>query len=160
VLAACDRAFGHRLMMDCIVPGGVRNDFSHDGIEALLKMLDEVIAAFTDVVRVYDETPSLQDRTCLTGVIAKDLVTRWGAGGFVGRGSGRGFDARRDLAYPPYFGLDFSVPVFDAGDVNARVWVRIREIEASERLLRHWLWSSVGGPVRAEVPAVEETREG
>jgi Ni,Fe-hydrogenase III large subunit len=160
VLAACDVAFGHRLMMDCIVPGGVTHDLSHDGTDALLKMLDETMAAFADVVRVYDETPSLQDRTCLTGTVSKDLVTRWGAGGHVGRGSGRAFDARRDLAYPPYFGMDFSVPVFDAGDVNARVWVRIREIEASARMLRHWLWSSVDGPVRIALPSVDKMREG
>ena len=160
VLAACDQAFGHRLMMDRIVPGGVTHDLSHDGVDTLLKMLDETVAAFADVVRVYDETPSLQDRTCLTGIVSKDLVTRWGAGGFVGRGSGRVFDARRDLAYPPYFGMDFSVPIFDAGDVKARVWVRIREIEASVRLLRHWLLSSVDGPIRAGLPAVDEAREG
>src|SRR5262249_48358056 len=58
VLAACDRAFGHRLMMDRIVPGGVTQDLSHEGTETLLKMLDETMAAFADVVRVYDETPS------------------------------------------------------------------------------------------------------
>ena len=160
VLAACDLAFGHRLMMDRIVPGGVTHDLSADGAAALLKMLDATMPAFAEIVRVYDETPSLQDRTCLTGIVGKDLVARWGAGGFVGRASGRAFDARRELAYPPYFGMDFSVPVLAAGDVNARVWVRIREIEASERLLRHWLWSAVDGPIRAELPAVDEPREG
>ncbi len=160
VLAACDLAFGHRLMMDRIVPGGVTHDLSADGAAALLKMLDATMPAFAEIVRVYDETPSLQDRTCLTGIVGKELVARWGAGGFVGRASGRAFDARRELAYPPYFGMDFSVPVLAAGDVNARVWVRIREIEASERLLRHWLWSAVDGPIRAELPAVDEPREG
>ena len=35
------------------------------------------------------------------------------------------------LAYPPYDELDFDVPVLDEGDVNARVWIRIREVEQS-----------------------------
>jgi Ni,Fe-hydrogenase III large subunit len=160
VLAACDAVFGHRLMMDRVVPGGVTHDLSADAREMLLAMLDDAAARFAEVVRVYDETPSLQDRTCLTGIVARDLVTRWAAGGFVGRGSGRSFDARRDLAYPPYFGMEFAVPTFEAGDVNARVWVRIREVEESTRLLRHWLWSTVEGPLRAEVPLVDEPREG
>jgi Ni,Fe-hydrogenase III large subunit len=160
VLAACDAAFGHRLMMDRVVPGGVTHDVSSDAREMLLAMLDDALARFADVVRVYDETPSLQDRTCLTGIVSRELVARWAAGGFVGRGSGRAFDARRELAYAPYFGMEFAVPTFEAGDVNARVWVRIREVEESARLLRHWLWSTVEGPLRAEVPLVEEPREG
>jgi Ni,Fe-hydrogenase III large subunit len=56
--------------------------------------------------------------------------------------------------------MEFAVPTFEAGDVNARVWVRIREVEESARLLRHWLWSTVEGPLCAEVPLVEEPREG
>jgi Ni,Fe-hydrogenase III large subunit len=160
VLAACDQAFGHRLMMDRIVPGGVTHDLSADGRDALLAMLDDALARFADVARVYDATPSLQDRTCLTGIVAPDLVARWAAGGFVGRASGRAFDSRRELAYAPYFGLDFTVPTFAAGDVNARVLVRIREVEESGRLLRHWLWSEDDGPVRAEVLPVMEPREG
>jgi Ni,Fe-hydrogenase III large subunit len=160
VLAACDATFGHRLMMDRVVPGGVTHDLTNDAREKLLAMLDDALARFADVVRAYDETPSLQDRTCLTGVVSRELVTQWAAGGFVGRGSGRAFDARRELAYPPYFGMEFAVPTFEAGDVNARVWVRIREVEESARLLRHWLWSTVEGPLCADVPLVEEAREG
>jgi Ni,Fe-hydrogenase III large subunit len=33
-------------------------------------------------------------------------------------------------------------------------------VEESARLLRHWLWSTVEGPLRTEVPAVSELREG
>jgi Ni,Fe-hydrogenase III large subunit len=160
VLAACDLAFGHRLMMDRIVPGGVAQDLAAEGRDALLEMLDDALPRFAEVVRVYDETPSLQDRTCTTGIVAPDLVRQWAAGGFVGRGSGRAFDSRRELAYAPYFGMDFTVPVLDAGDVDARVLVRIREVEESARLLRHWLWSEVGGPVRAEVPDAGAPCEG
>jgi Ni,Fe-hydrogenase III large subunit len=160
VLAACDLAFGHRLMMDRVVPGGVTHDLTNGAREMLAAMLDDATTRFAEVVRVYDATPSLQDRTCLTGIVAPDLVTRWAAGGFVGRASGRAFDARRELAYPPYFGMEFAIPTFEAGDVNARVWVRIREVEESARLLRHWLWSTVEGPLRAEMPPVAEPREG
>ena len=100
VLAASDVAFGHRLMMDRIVPGGVAQDLTGDGATAIGIMLDVIEPRFAEIVRLYDDTPSLQDRTCNTGIVAPDLVARWGAGGYVGRGSGRTFDARRAIASP------------------------------------------------------------
>ena len=39
------------------------------------------------------------------------------------------FDARRWPGYPPYDELVFEVPVLEEGDVNARLWIRIREVE-------------------------------
>jgi Ni,Fe-hydrogenase III large subunit len=111
-------------------------------------------------VRLYDDTPSLQDRTCNTGIVASDLVARWGAGGYVGRGSGRAFDARRAVAYPPYDQIALDVPVLSQGDVNARVWVRIREVETSIALVRAWLASLPAGPVAAALPARPGLSEG
>ena len=160
VLAASDRAFGHRLMMDVIVPGGLARDLDADGARAIIAMLDEIAPRFAEIVENYDDTPSLQDRTCTTGIVSADLVARWGAGGHVGRASGRDFDARRDLAYPPYVGMTFRVPVFASGDVDARVRVRIAEVETSMTLLRTWLAALPAGPVRASVPQIAEPREG
>jgi Ni,Fe-hydrogenase III large subunit len=150
VLAAADRAFGHRLMMDRIVPGGVE-DAGPGAARGLQVMLDEIEKPFAEIVRLYDDTPSLQDRTCGTGIVGKDLVGQWAAGGHVGRASGRDFDCRRDFAYAPYDVAVFKVPVFTAGDVDARVWVRIREVEQSIALLRHWLANLPSGPVRVEL---------
>ena len=160
VLAASDRAFGHRLMMDVIVPGGVARDLDTDGARAIVAMLDDIAPRFAEIVAYYDETPSLQDRTCTTGIVSAELVARWGAGGHVGRASGRDFDARRDLAYPPYAGMTFRVPVLAAGDVDARVRVRIAEVETSMTLLRTWLAAPPDGPVRVDVPQIGEPREG
>jgi Ni,Fe-hydrogenase III large subunit len=160
VLAACGRAFGHRLMMDRVVPGGIAADLTIEHARAILDTLDEIMPWFADVVRVYDGTPSLQDRTCGTGILQPALAARWAAGGFVGRASGRAFDARRDLAYPPYDDAIPDVPVYQAGDVDARVWVRIREVEASVRLLRRWLAALPEGPIRTALPASGAGQEG
>jgi Ni,Fe-hydrogenase III large subunit len=160
VLAASDRAFGHRLMMDAIVPGGLARDIEAEGARAIIAALDEIAPRFAEIVEYYDETPSLQDRTCTTGTVAPELVARWGAGGHVGRASGRDFDARRDLAYPPYAGMTFKVPVLTTGDVDARVRVRIAEIETSMTLLRTWLAALPPGPLRVDAPRMAEAREG
>jgi Ni,Fe-hydrogenase III large subunit len=160
VLAACDAAFGHRLMMDRIVPGGVVQDVTADGVRAVLDTLARVRRRFAEIVRVYDDTPSLQDRTCTTGIVRPDLVARFAAGGYIGRASGRAFDARRDLPYPPYDKVTIDVPVLSEGDVNARVWVRIREVETSLGLVMGWLESLPGGPVHVALPPVTASREG
>src|SRR5207248_10206016 len=139
VLDVCGRTFGHRLMMDRVVPGGVAADLNHESARAILATLDEIMPWFAHVVRVYDGMPSLQDRTCGTGIVSPALAARWAAGGFVGRASGRAFDARRSTPYPPYNNVELAIPLYRTGDVDARVWVRVREIEASVALLRGWL---------------------
>jgi Ni,Fe-hydrogenase III large subunit len=160
VLAASDAAFGHRLMMDRIVPGGVAQDIAGDGGAAILAALEDIAPRFDEIVALYDDTPSLQDRTCATGYVAGDLVKRWAAGGHVGRASGRNFDARRDFAYPPYQGLSFAVPLYTAGDVDARVRVRIAEVRASMRMIKDWLADLPSGPLLAPLPQASGPREG
>jgi Ni,Fe-hydrogenase III large subunit len=152
VLRAAARAFGHRLMMDCVVPGGVTVDLAADGIAAVRAAIEEIQRRFPPLVDLYDNTASLQDRTVSTGRLAPELARQFGAGGFIGRASGRNFDVRRTLTYAPYGALEFAVPLLQEGDVNARVWIRIREIEASLGLIRQILDRLPGGPVRVEVP--------
>jgi len=135
VLRASEVCFGHRLMMDMIVPGGVARDIAPQGVAQIEASLAEVRRAFPRLVELYDNTASLQDRTVTTGIVSPELARQFGCGGYVGRASGRRFDARRVVAYAPYDRLSFEVPVLDAGDVNARVWIRIREVEQSLSLI-------------------------
>jgi len=159
VLAASERAFGHRLMMDRIVPGGCE-DASPGAPRAIQTMLEEIEQPFAEIVRLYEDTPSLQDRTCHTGFVSPDLAAQWAAGGHVGRASGRDFDTRRDFPYPPYDNASFEVPLFSAGDVDARIWVRIREIEQSMAMIKTWIADLPAGPSRAELPPLAGVREG
>jgi Ni,Fe-hydrogenase III large subunit len=131
VLRAANSCFGHRLMMDCVVPGGVAGDLNANCAAEISRLSHEIRHIFPELIELYDNTASLQDRTAGTGRLSAELARQFGAGGYVGRASGRVFDARNAFAYAPYDQLDFEVPVLDAGDVNARVWVRIREIEQS-----------------------------
>ena len=160
VLRAADTAFGHRLMRDLIVPGGVSRDLSREGREAIRTMLDNIRLRFPALVELYDNTASLQDRTVDTGVLTKALARQYAAGGYIGRASGRSFDARRTLVYPPYDSLRFEVPVLNEGDVNARVWIRVREVEQSLSLIDQILDRLPEGPLRAEPPNRVEAREG
>jgi Ni,Fe-hydrogenase III large subunit len=149
VLRAADACFGHRLMRDCVMPGGVTRDLDLAGVSSLKLLVTEVRTRFPSLVALYDNTTSLQDRTVATGALKAGLALTFGAGGYVGRASGRDFDARRALAYPPYDQLSFEVSVFQEGDVNARVWVRIREVEQSLSLIDQILGGLPDGPIHA-----------
>jgi formate hydrogenlyase subunit 4 len=104
---------------------------------SIAKMRVYIGRHFPELIELYDGTASLQNRTVSTGILSPDLVMQYGAGGFVGRASGRLFDARKTPGYAPYDNLAFDVPLRQAGDVDARVWVRIEEVLAADgRLAR------------------------
>jgi Ni,Fe-hydrogenase III large subunit len=147
VLRAAEASFGHRLMMDVIVPGGLARDIAPQGPDAIRALTAEIRKVFPRLVELYDNTASLQDRTVTTGIVKQDYAQKFGAGGYVGRAAGRAFDARRNLAYAPYDRLSFEVPVLEAGDVNARVWIRIREVEQSMSLIDQILASMPSGAI-------------
>jgi Ni,Fe-hydrogenase III large subunit len=153
VLRAADACFGHRLMMDRIVPGGVASDLAPEGSADLAKLIAQIRRRWPELVKLYDNTASLQDRTVGTGRVSTALVRQFGAGGYVGRAAGRAFDARWLPGYPPYDQLRFEVPVLTEGDVNARVWIRIREVEQSLGLVEQILSELPEGDLRTEVPA-------
>lgn len=160
VLRASEACFGHRLMMDAIVPGGVARDIAPDGVAALRALLAEIRTVFPRLVELYDNTASLQDRTVATGIVKPEYVRQFGAGGIVGRASGRAFDVRRGPGYAPYDALKFDVPVLDAGDVDARVWIRIREVEQSLSLIEQIVAALPDGTRAAEVKGAGEACEG
>ena len=158
-LRAANACFGHRLMMDRIVPGGVAGDLAEGGATSLRALVTYVRKIFPQLVELYDNTASLQDRTVGAGFVQPSLARQFGAGGYVGRASGRAFDARRSLGYPPYDQLSFEVPVLDAGDVDARVLIRIREVDQSLSLIEQILDRLLAGPVHIAVDPAS-THEG
>jgi Ni,Fe-hydrogenase III large subunit len=153
VLRVAANCFGHRLMMDRVVPGGVAVDIAPAQLGQTRSLVKELRAAMPRLVKLYDDTPSLQDRTVSTGILTAALAKQFAPGGFVGRASGRDFDARRDLPYAPYDKLKFTVPVREDGDVNARVWIRLKEIDESLSLLDQLLDGLPDGAVLADFVA-------
>jgi Ni,Fe-hydrogenase III large subunit len=162
VLRVAAGCFGHRLMMDQVVPGGVRTDLPEDRTGLIRALLLETRRRFPELVELYDNTASLQDRTVGTGILSATLARQFGCGGYVGRASGRNFDARRCPGYPPYDALRFDIPVLNDGDVDARIWVRIREVEQSMALIDQILQQLPAGPVAGSLAALSAAgaREG
>jgi Ni,Fe-hydrogenase III large subunit len=152
MLRAADAAFGHRLMMDRIVPGGVTVDLDAQNMAAILGLVHDVRVKFAALTKLYDETASLQDRTVTTGRLTAKLAAQFGAGGYVGRASGRAFDSRKHPGYAPYETLTFEVPVLPEGDVNARAWIRALEIGQSLNLIEQLLHRLPEGETTVPLP--------
>lgn len=151
ILRTADIVFGHRLMMDAVVPGGVARNIDEAGKVAITKLVARITKTLPALFALYEDTASLQDRTVRTGMVLYNLVKEFGAGGYVGRASGRRFDARRDLAYAPYDKLKFEVPVLERGDVDARVRIRFREVEQSLSLVKQLMAGLPAGAIREDV---------
>ena len=158
VLRVAETCFGHRLIMDRVVPGGIAVDLANAGAEVVPILVRTIRRRFPELIELYDSTASLQQRTVTTGILKAELARQHGAGGFIGRASGRAFDARKTPGYAPYTELRFEMPVRHEGDVDARVWVRIDEVKRSIALIEQIIAVLPAGPVHVE-PTQPPNRE-
>lgn len=138
--AALGAAFGHRLMMDGVVPGGVASDLDPARIGALLAALVGI-----EAWRAGFSLP--------TAALAGRGVARGAGAGIVGRAGGRRDDARRSPGYPPYERLEFITPASGAGDALARAALRVAEIGLSVTLVRHLLTTLPPGTLSIPLPS-------
>jgi Ni,Fe-hydrogenase III large subunit/Ni,Fe-hydrogenase III component G len=160
VLRTNHAAFGHRFMMDFVVPGGVARDVGAQAIAAMrdeCHRLDREIRVLRDI---YDDHDGLQDRFRTCGRVAPELAARLGLVGLAGRASGQARDARCEFALPPFDTLDVRIVTRVEGDVAARVAVRFDETLESLRLVRTLVDTLPAGDVAVELPAAPEHRLG
>ena len=129
-------AFGHRYLMDTIVPGGVSRDVALETLSLMRREVDGLEKTVTRLKSIYDEHAGLQDRFINCGRVAPELAARLGLIGIAGRASGLSWDLRVEYPSIPYEELDVRMVTHRNGDVAARVTVRFEEIFESLRLLR------------------------
>jgi Ni,Fe-hydrogenase III large subunit len=155
-LRASMNAFGHRLMMDCVVPGGVHADIEHVTKKNLTQLCDAVEAEVRTLFEIYEAHSGLQDRFLTTGRVTPALASRLGMTGLAGRASSQSWDLRCDHPCLPYSVLNVAMATHGGGDVAARVLVRFEEVFESLRLIRRMLAEMPSGPVQCalELPAV------
>ena len=153
-------AFGHRLMMDRVVPGGVACDLDPAFAEVVTREAVALESEVAEIVLRLEDSESLEDRLMTTGRLTPEQADRLGVVGYVGRASGRPFDVRRDAAYAPYDRFEFTVPTYRAGDVAARARIRADEIRESLRLIGKLLASLPEGEVSRPLPPSDHEGEG
>jgi len=154
------KVFGHRLLMDCIQPGGVKTDLSTQQCDSMCQELVKLQAELDEIIPAVDMNSSLEDRCLTAGFLSKETAELYGALGYVGRASGQDFDVRRDAPYAPYDQLKFKVALETQGDVSSRIWMRIKEISASIKLLTQMFKQLPEGEISVPWKKPEDNKEG
>jgi len=152
--------FGHRLMMDCIVPGGVSVDLDRAQRDLLLHQFDAVEQEVHTLYGIYEAHAGLQDRFMTAGRVEPELASRLGLTGLAGRASSQAWDVRCDHPFEPYSALQVAMATHHNGDVAARVLVRFDEVFESMRLLRGMLADMPVGEVSCALLLPQQAARG
>jgi Ni,Fe-hydrogenase III large subunit len=152
--------FGHRYLMDRVVPGGVLIDIDPEETMRLRAECEAIAGEIALLRTIYDEHAGLQDRFIGTGRVAPELAARLGLTGLAGRASAQAWDTRAQYPHAPYDVLDVHMASHLNGDVAARVTVRFDEIGESLRVLRAILDNLPLGDTLVRLPEAAEGRFG
>ncbi|MBI3525337.1 MAG: NADH-quinone oxidoreductase subunit C [Betaproteobacteria bacterium] len=128
--------FGHRFMMDAIVPGGVARDLPGGASEKIARQCNAIEREVRILKNIYDEHAGLQDRFLTTGRLNPALASALSISGLAGRASSQAWDLRTQFPITPYDQLDVRIATHRNGDVAARVTLRFEEVFESLRLTR------------------------
>ena len=146
-----DQVFGHRYLMDRIVPGGVERDLPVDFIEAIVEQCARIEAEVRVMQKIYEDQSGLQDRFAGAGKLSASVAEHFGVCGLAARASGRKIDVRVTHPYAPYHEIQPQLVSDDRGDVAARVAVRFSEIYESLRLIRAFVSDLPEGSIVAPI---------
>jgi len=153
-------AFGHRLAMDFVVPGGVARDVAGAPAAALRDECAMLEGEIGKLRHIYDEHEGLQDRFRACGIVTPALAAKLGLLGLAGRASGQARDLRCDFPRTPYDTLAVRKAAAEVGDVAARVAVRFDEAIESLRLVRTIVDAMPDGDITAPLPEPPAYRKG
>lgn len=160
MLRANAALFGHRYLMDAVVPGGVARDIGSIGCAAIRAEIDSLAKVVARLKEIYDEHAGLQDRFIGCGHVKPELADRLGLTGLAGRASAMACDLRAQFPPVPYDKFELRMATHRNGDVAARATVRFEEIAESLRLIGLILSGLPGGDIAAPVPDAPENAFG
>jgi Ni,Fe-hydrogenase III large subunit len=159
-LRVSQATFGHRYLMDTIVPGGVARDLDTEGHERIAHEIEAVGEAVAVLRHIYDEHAGLQDRFIGCGRVRPELAERMGLTGLAGRASAVAWDLRAQFPPVPYEQFEVRMATHRNGDVAARVVVRFDEIAESLRLIGLLLAHLPAGDIFMPLPEIPDTAIG
>jgi Ni,Fe-hydrogenase III large subunit/Ni,Fe-hydrogenase III component G len=150
--------FGHRLLMDRIIPGGVVVDLDANEAQSIIDQCHALTVELRRLKKIYDEHAGLQDRFLSTGRITPQLAQRLGVIGLAGRASAQLWDLRCNHPCSPYDQLEPKMVIERNGDVAARALVRFAEISESIHLIHRIISELPPGSIRNELRSAPEQR--
>jgi len=132
--------------------GGVARDASDDWLRSVRTFCDGFSKKVDTWETLLTNNRIWRIRNEGVGVISQDMALSYGLTGPVLRGSGIGYDVRKDRPYGMYADVDFDVPVGEHGDCYDRYLVRIEEMRQSARIAVQVIDQMPDGPILADEP--------
>jgi NADH-quinone oxidoreductase subunit C/D len=142
-----DACCGARLTVSYVRIGGLAQDVPEEFDGLCRRALASVRDVLDQADKLLTANPIFAKRFKDVGVMAAEDALSWGWVGPCLRGSGVGYDIRKDHPYSGYEQYDFDVPVGTVGDCYDRYLVRMEEIRQSARIVEQALEKLPPGPV-------------
>ncbi len=146
ILDLFELACGTRMHTRYFQAGGLAEEIPPGFFDECAKFVELMPRAIDDYEGLVDRSPIWLERTQGVGLLSRDDAIALGQSGPVLRGSGVDWDLRRAQPYLAYDQVDFRVPVYEQGDVDARYRVRMEEMRESVRIVEQALRRMPGGP--------------
>ncbi|MFH0771619.1 MAG: NADH-quinone oxidoreductase subunit C [Candidatus Omnitrophota bacterium] len=138
ILQLNERLTGHRYLKGVNIVGGVAVNIDEDARNVLLESLAKIEGDFGELIKILNSSVSFMDRVDTTGILKRRTAEDLGVVGLAARASGVPADLRKHFP-GVYREAKFKMVTEQAGDVLARLRVRILEFEESARLIREFL---------------------
>ena len=158
VLRLNEQLTGHRLLRGMAALGGVLFDWGAGQIEAIRQCVAWLRPEFESLVGLLRESSSTRDRLETTGILKPQTARDLGVVGIAGRASGFDHDLRRDFPHAAYDRVNFTVPVYQEGDVLHRMQVRIDEVQQALSIIEQLIGKLPEGATRVDVPTPPANR--
>ncbi len=154
VLDLLEAITGNRNNYGNVKVGGCREDIPDEMVPKILQDMDEIETKMNMLIKAVFDDPVLGARLKGVGVLSNEDAISYAVTGPTARASGVAIDVRRDDPYALYGDLEWNVVSEPAGDVFAKVVVRLVEVLEAIKIIRQAADKLPKGPVAVEVKEI------
>lgn len=158
ILRVNEHLTGNRLLRGMACLGGVRFDWDAEQLRALAELVAWLKPEFDSLVQIVEASSSTLDRLETAGILKPEVARDLGVVGIAGRASGFDHDLRRDIPHDAYDQVKVNVPIYQAGDVEHRLQVRVDEVRESLSLIEQFTAKLPEGSTRVEMDELPPDR--
>ncbi|MCX7980769.1 MAG: NADH dehydrogenase (quinone) subunit D [Bacteroidia bacterium] len=145
-----DKLAGVRFTVSHCRIGGLQYDITDETIDMIRSFVKNFYRELRDWRKLLDKNPIFLRRVEGIGAISREEAIAYGFTGPNLRACGVPYDIRLYEPYLVYEELNFEVPIREEGDMLARYFVRMDEMEQSARIIEQALARLPGGPIRLD----------
>jgi len=143
-----ERVSGARMHASYIRPGGVSQDLPIGLCDDIYRFVEQGFSRVDEIHHLLSTNRIWVERLADVGVIGCEEALNLGFTGVLLRGSGIGWDLRRERGSSLYSPYSFSIPVGHAGDCYDRYLVRVEELYQSLSIIKQALETLPEGSVQ------------